>query len=325
MSEILYREALNQAMVEEMCRDPDVFLMGEEVGYYNGAYKVSQGMLDRFGPERVIDTPISESGFCGVGVGAAMAGLRPIIELMTWSFSLVAIDQIVNHAAQIAYMSGGQFRLPIVFRGCGGAAHQLAATHSHSLESWYANIPGLKVVMPGTPYDAKGLLKSAIRDDNPVIFIENEILYGRRGEVPEEEYLIPIGEADVKREGTDLTIVAYSRMLEVAREAADRLAEEGIEAEIVDPRTIRPLDTEAILGSVRKTNRCVVVHEAKPFAGVGAEIAARIQEEAFDALDAPVIRVTGADVPMPYNHHLEQLAVPDAQRVLDAAHKVLYR
>ena len=325
MSEMLFREALNQAMSEEMERDPDVFLMGEEVAFYNGAYKVSQGMLDRFGPERVIDTPISEAGFCGVGVGAAMCGLRPIVELMTWSFSLVAIDQIVNNAGQISYMSGGQFRLPIVFRGPGGAAHQLAATHSHSFEAWYASVPGLKVVMPATPADAKGLLKSAIRDDNPVIFMESEVMYGQRGEVPDAEHLIPLGEAEIKRAGSDVTIVAYSKMLGVALEAAARLEEDGIDAEVIDPRTIRPLDTETILASVRRTNRCIVVQEAKPFAGVGAEIAARIQEHAFDDLDAPVLRVTGEDVPMPYNHHLEQMAIPDAQRVVEAARRVLYR
>ena len=325
MSEILFREALNQAMAEEMERDPSVFLIGEEVAFYNGAYKVSQGMLDRFGPERVIDTPISEAGFCGVGVGAAMCGLRPIVELMTWSFSLVGIDQIVNNAAQISYMSGGQLKLPIVFRGPSGAAHQLAATHSHSLESWYANVPGLKVVMPATPADAKGLLKSAIRDDNPVIFMESEVMYGHRGQVPDDEYLIPLGAAEIKRPGADVTIVAYSKMLGVALEAAEQLEQAGIDAEVVDPRTIRPLDTETILASVRKTNRCVVVHEAKPFAGVGAEIAARIQEHAFDDLDAPVLRVAGEDVPMPYNHHLERMAIPDAQRVIEAANRVLYR
>lgn len=325
MSEMLFREALNQAMSEEMERDPDVFLMGEEVAFYNGAYKVSQGMLDRFGADRVIDTPISEAGFCGVGVGAAMCGLRPIIELMTWSFSLVAIDQIVNNAGQISYMSGGQFRLPIVFRGPSGAAHQLAATHSHSFEAWYASVPGLKVVMPGTPADAKGLLKSAIRDDNPVVFMESEVMYGQRGEVPDGEHLVPLGVAEVKRPGSDVTIVAYSKMLGVALEAAARLAEEGIDAEVIDPRTIRPLDAETILASVRRTNRCVVVQEAKPFAGVGAEIAARIQEHAFDDLDAPVLRVTGEDVPMPYNHRLEEMAIPDPQRVIEAARKVLYR
>lgn len=321
---ISYREALNQAMTEEMERDERVFLMGEEVGFYQGAYKVSQGMLQRFGEKRVIDTPITELGFVGVGVGAAMVGLRPIVEVMTWNFAILAADQIVNHAAKIHYMFGGQAKVPIVIRGPGGAAHQLAATHSQSLEAWWAHVPGLKVVAPSTPYDAKGLLKSAIRDDNPVCFIEAEVLYGLKGEVPEEEYLIPLGVADVKREGEDVTIIAHLKMVHVALQAAAELGKEGISAEVVDPRTIRPLDEETIFRSVRKTNRVVIVEEGWPFAGVGAEFAYRIQRECFDHLDAPVERVTGADVPMPYNKNLERAAIPDAERVKKAVKKVLY-
>ncbi|MDZ7373042.1 MAG: pyruvate dehydrogenase complex E1 component subunit beta [candidate division KSB1 bacterium] len=324
MAQISYREALNQAMTEEMERDERVFLMGEEVGFYQGAYKVSQGMLQRFGEKRVIDTPIAELGFVGVGVGAALAGLRPIVEVMTWNFAILAADQIVNHAAKIRYMFGGQAKVPIVIRGPGGAAHQLAATHSQSLEAWWAHVPGLKVVMPSTPYDAKGLLKSAIRDDNPVIFIEAELLYGMKGEVPEEEYLIPLGVADVKREGEDVTVIAHSKMVHVALRAAAELAEEGISVEVIDPRTIRPLDTETLFRSVRKTNRVVIVEEGWPFAGVGAEFAYRIQRECFDDLDAPVERVTGADVPMPYNKNLERAAIPDVERVKKAVKRVLY-
>jgi pyruvate dehydrogenase E1 component beta subunit len=323
MAQISYREALNQAMTEEMERDERVFIMGEEVGFYQGAYKVTQGMLQRFGEKRVIDTPIAELGFVGVGIGAALAGLRPIVEVMTWNFAILAADQIVNHAAKIRYMFGGQAKVPIVIRGPGGAAHQLAATHSQSLESWWAHVPGLKVVMPSTPYDAKGLLKSAIRDDNPVIFIEAELLYGMKGEVPDEEYLIPLGVADVKREGRDVTIIAHSKMVHVALQAATELAKEGISAEVIDPRTIRPLDMQTILRSVRKTNRVVIVEEGWPFAGVGAEFAYRIQRECFDYLDAPIERVTGADVPMPYNKNLERAAIPDAERVKQAVKKLL--
>jgi len=323
MAQISYREALNQAMTEEMERDERVFIMGEEVGFYQGAYKVTQGMLQRFGEKRVIDTPIAELGFVGVGIGAALAGLRPIVEVMTWNFAILAADQIVNHAAKIRYMFGGQAKVPIVIRGPGGAAHQLAATHSQSFESWWAHVPGLKVVMPSTPYDAKGLLKSAIRDDNPVIFIEAELLYGMKGEVPDEEYLIPLGVADVKREGRDVTIIAHSKMVHVALQAATELAKEGISAEVIDPRTIRPLDMETILRSVRKTNRVVIVEEGWPFAGVGAEFAYRIQRECFDYLDAPIERVTGADVPMPYNKNLERAAIPDAGRVKQAVKKLL--
>lgn len=325
MREITYREAVREAMTEEMERDERVFLMGEEVGHYNGAYKVSEGMLDRFGERRVVDTPIAETGFSGVGVGAAMVGLRPIIEFMTWNFSLCAYDQIVNNAAKLRYMSGGQIELPIVFRGPGGAAHQLAAQHSQVVESLYAYVPGLKVVAPATPYDAKGLLKTAIRDDNPIIFIEGEVLYGRKGQVPEEEYTIPLGKGDVKREGKDVTIIAWSKMVHLALDAAAELAKSGVEVEVIDPRTIRPLDEALILRSVKKTNRCVIVEEGWPFAGAGAEIAFRIMKEAFDYLDAPVIRVTGEDVPMPYAKNLEQLVLPSVAKVVTAVKSVLYR
>lgn len=325
MPTLAYREALNQAMSEEMRSDKRVFLLGEEVGAYNGAYKVSKGMLEEFGPKRVLDTPISELGFTGLAVGAAMAGLRPIVEMMTFNFSLVALDQIINGAAKMLYMSGGQCPVPIVIRGPGGAAHQLSAQHSQSLESWYANVPGLKVVMPATPADAKGLLKSAIRDNNPVIFIESEVLYGMKGEVPEGEYTIPIGVADVKRTGKDVTIIAHLKMVYVALEAAAELAKEGIEAEVIDPRTLRPLDERTLLDSVRKTNRAVIVEEGWPFAGVGAQFADLIQREAFDFLDAPVLRVTGADVPMPYAKPLEHAAIPDKARVIEAVRRVLYR
>lgn len=325
MPTVTYRDALNQALREEMRRDPRVFLMGEEVGVYQGAYKVSRGLLDEFGPLRVVDTPITELGFAGVGVGAAMAGLVPVVEFMTWNFALLAMDQIINSAAKMLYMSGGQVAMPIVFRGPGGPALQLAAQHSQAFESFYANVPGLKVVAPGTPADAKGLLKSAIRDGNPVVFIEGEMLYNTKGEVPEGEYTIPIGVADVKREGTDVTIVAHAKMVAVALRAADELAKEGIGAEVVDPRTIRPLDVATLTASVRKTNRCVIVEEGWPFAGVGAQVAYDIQREAFDHLDAPIVRVTGADVPMPYNKPLEKLAKPDAAKVVAACKQVLYQ
>jgi len=324
MARLSYREALNQAMTEEMERDPTIFLMGEEVGHYQGAYKVSQGMLQRFGEKRVIDTPIAEAGFVGVGVGAAMVGLRPIVELMTFNFSLVAIDQIINNAAKIRQMSGGQFKVPMVIRGAGGAAHQLGAQHSQSLESFYAHTPGLKVVMPSTPADAKGLLKTAIRDDDPVIFIEGELLYGIQGEVPEGEHLIPLRVGDVKREGSDCTIVAWSKMVHLALAAAEELEKEGISVEVVDPRTIKPLDEELILGSVRKTHRCVIVEEGWPFAGVGAEIAYRVQEHAFDELDAPIERVTQMDVPMPYALHLEDVTYPTAAKLTAAVKRALY-
>ncbi len=321
---ITYRDALNQALREEMTRDANVFLMGEEVGVYQGAYKVSRGLLQEFGEKRVIDTPITEEGFAGVGVGAAMVGLRPVIEMMTWNFSILAMDQIVNGAAKMLYMSGGQFRIPIVLRGPGGAAHQLGAQHSQSLESWYAHVPGLKVVAPSTPYDAKGLLKTAIRDDDPVIFFEGETLYGSKGEVPEGEYLIPLGEADIKREGTDVTIVAWSKMVAVALKAADALEQDGISCEVIDPRTLRPLDEEPILTSVRKTNRCVIVEEGWPYSGLGAQLAYLIHRDGFTDLDAPVTRVTGADVPMPYAKNLEHLVLPSPDRVVKAVRQVLY-
>lgn len=324
MPRMSYREALNQGMSEEMERDPSVFLMGEEVGHYQGAYKVSQGMLQRFGERRVIDTPIAEAGFVGVGVGAAMVGLRPIIELMTFNFSLVAIDQIINNAAKVRAMSGGQFKVPMVLRGAGGAAHQLGAQHSQSLESFYAHTPGLKVVMPATPSDAKGLIKSAIRDDDPVLCIEGELLYSIQGEVPEGEHVVPIGRGEVKREGSDCTLVAWSKMLHLAMEVAEQLAKEGVSVEVVDPRSIKPLDAETIFGSVAKTNRCVILEEGWPFAGVGAEIAYRIQRAIFDELDAPIERVTQMDVPMPYALNLEDVTYPTAPKLVSAIKRTLY-
>ena len=325
MATLTYRDALNQALREEMTRDGSVFLMGEEVAEYDGAYKVSRGLLKEFGPKRVVDTPISELGFAGIGVGAAMVGLRPVIEMMTWNFALLAIDQIVNSAAKMRYMSGGQVGVPIVFRGPGGAALQLGAQHSQAFESFYAHVPGLKVVAPATPADAKGLLKSSIRDDDPVIFIEGEMLYNQKGEVPDGEYLTPLGVADIKRAGKDVTIVCHSKTVGPALKAAELLAAEQIEAEVIDLRTIRPLDTTTILESVAKTNRCVVAEEGWPFAGVGAQVVDVIQRDGFDLLDAPVLRVTGADVPMPYNKILERAAKVDAAKILDAAKKVLYR
>ena len=324
MAVISFREALNQAMTEEMDRDESVFLMGEEVAQYDGAYKVSQGMLKRFGPRRVVDTPISEAGFAGIGIGAAMAGLRPIIEFMTFSFSLVAIDQIVNNAANMRYMSGGQFAVPIVFRGSSGMAGCLAATHSHRLESWYAHIPGLTVILPATPADAKGLLKSAIRSDDPVVFIEHEVLYHDRGEVPGGEHLIPIGKAEIKRPGSDVTLITYSRSLKATLAAADQLAEEEIDAEVIDLRTVRPLDLDALLASVSKTHRAVIVEEDWPYCGLGAGISDRITRAAFDELDAPVLRVTSKDAPIPYNRALEASMLPSVDRVVAAVHDVLY-
>ena len=325
MATMTYRDALNQALREEMQRDPNVFLMGEEVGVYQGAYKVSRGLLDEFGPMRVVDTPITELGFAGVGVGAAMVGLRPVIEFMTWNFALLAVDQLVNSAAKMRYMSNGQVGVPAVFRGPGGSALQLASQHSQAFESWYSHIPGLKVVMPATPADAKGLLKSAIRDDNPVIFIEGEMLYNTKGEVPEGEHIVPLGQADVKREGGDVTIVCHSKSVSVSLKAAEQLAKDGVSAEVLDLRTIRPLDSEAVLRSVAKTHRCVVVEEGWPFAGVGAQVVDTIQREAFDELDAPILRVTGADVPMPYNKQLEKAAKADPAKVVEAVNQVLYR
>jgi pyruvate dehydrogenase E1 component subunit beta len=324
MALITYRDALNQALREEMQRDDRVFLMGEEVAEYDGAYKVSRGLLKEFGPKRIVDTPIAELGFAGIGVGAAMVGLRPVIEMMTWNFALLAIDQIVNAAAKMRYMSGGQFGVPIVFRGPSGAALQLGAQHSQAFESWYAHIPGLKVIAPATAADAKGLLKSAIRDDDPVIFLEGEMLYNLKGEVPEGDHVVPIGKAEIKRPGSDVTLIGHSKTVAVALKAADQLAELGVNAEVIDLRTIRPLDSEAILASVARTNRCVVAEEGWPFAGVGAQVVDLIQRDAFDALDAPVLRVTGADVPMPYNKHLEKAAKADVAKVVEAAKKVLY-
>jgi pyruvate dehydrogenase E1 component beta subunit len=321
---ITYRDALNQALREEMARDPDVFLMGEEVGVYQGAYKVSRGLLEEFGPQRVVDTPITELGFAGVGVGAAMVGLRPIIEFMTWNFALLAIDQVVNAAAKMRYMSGGQVSVPIVFRGPAGAALQLAAQHSQCFEAMYANIPGLKVVMPGTPADAKGLLKAAIRDDDPVVFMEGEMLYNMKGEVPEGEHLVPIGQAEVKHPGEHLTIICYSKTVGLSLKAAEQLEQDGISAEVVDLRTIRPLDLETIFASVRKTHRVVVAEEGWRFAGAGAQVVDDIQSNLFDELDAPVLRVTGADVPMPYNKHLERAAKVSADKIVAAARRVLY-
>lgn len=322
---ISYREALNQAMREEMRRDERVFLIGEDVGYYQGAFKVSKGFVEEFGPERVLDTPITEAGFTGLAIGAAMAGLHPIVELMTFNFGILAMDQIVNNAAKIRYMSGGQISVPIVIRGPGSAAHQLAAQHSQSLEAWFCHVPGLKVIAPATPHDAKGLLISAIRDPNPVIFIEAQLLYGTKGEVGEGAYAIPIGKAEVKRDGTDVTIVAYSKMLLVALEAADALARDGVQAEVVDPRTLKPLDVETIAASVRKTGRLVIVEEGWRFAGLGAQIADSVSRVAFDYLDGPIVRVTGEDVPMPYTRPLEDAAIPDSARVIKAVNQMLHR
>ncbi len=321
---ITYRDALNQALREEMHKDDRVFLMGEEVGVYNGAYKVSKGLLEEFGEMRVVDTPITELGFAGVGVGAAMVGLRPVVEFMTWNFALLAIDQVVNAAAKMLYMSGGQFPMPMVFRGPNGAALQLSAQHSQAWESWLAHIPGLKVVTPGTPYDAKGLLKSAIRDDNPVIVLEGEMLYNTKGEVPEEEYLIPLGKAELKREGSDCSIITSGKMVLVAMQAADTLAKEGIKVDVVDLRTIRPMDVEAITTSVKKTNRAVVLEEGWEICGIGAQVVDYIQRDCFDHLDAPVIRVHQADVPMPYAKMLERAAKPDLAKTIAAVKKVMY-
>jgi len=325
MAILQYREALRAAMTEEMVRDPKVFLLGEEVAEYNGAYKVSEGMLDQFGPKRIIDTPISENGFCGLAVGAAMSGLRPIVEFMTFNFSFVAIDQIINNAAKIRYMSGGQFDMPIVFRGANGAAGQLAATHNTSTESIYATIPGLKVIAPSNPDDAKGLLKSAIRDNNPVIFLESEVMFGWKGEVSEEaDYLIPIGKARVAREGTDVTIVAHSKSYWIAMNVAERLEKEGYSAEVIDPRTIRPLDIDTIVTSIKKTNRCVIIDESNPFASISSEMTYQIQERAFDSLDAPIVRVTAKDVPAPYAKNLIEYYMPQEQDAYDACKRVMY-
>jgi len=318
-----YREALNAAMREEMHRDDRVFLIGEEVGYYQGAFKVSKGFVEEFGPQRVLDTPITEAGFTGLAIGAAMAGLRPIVELMTFNFGILALDQIVNNAAKIRYMSGGQISVPLVIRGPGSAAHQLGAQHSQSLEAWFCHVPGLKVIAPATPYDAKGLLKSAIRDDNPVIFIEAQLLYGTKGEVSDEDVTLPIGVGDVKREGMDVTIVSYSKMLLIALQAAEELAQHGIEAEVFDLRTLKPLDVDSLCRSVKKTGRLVIVEEGWRFCGLGAQIAETVYTQAFDSLDAPIVRVTGEDVPMPYSRPLEDLALPDTQKILTAVKQLL--
>lgn len=326
MATVSIREALNQAMDEEMARDERVFLMGEEVANYQGAYKVSQGLLQKYGPERIVDTPIAEAGFMGVGIGAAMLGLRPIVEVMTFNFSLVAYDQIVNHAAKMYSMSGGHYHVPMVVRGPGGAAHMLASTHSQALEAIYAHIPGLKVVMPSTPKDFKGLLKTAIRDDNPVIFIESEMMYGDKGEIPDGEYSIPLGVGEIRREGTDVTIVSWSKILDrVTLKAVQGLEKSGVSAEVIDPRTIRPMDWDLIVQSVKKTNRLVIVEEGWPFAGVGAQISHVVTQRAFDDLDAPIERVTQEDVPLPYAHNLEVASLPSVEKVIAAVNRVLYR
>lgn len=324
MRELQFREALREAMVEEMKRDESVFLMGEEVAEYNGAYKVSQGMLEEFGAQRVVDTPIAELGFAGIGVGAAMNGLRPIIEFMTFNFSLVAIDQVINSAAKMMSMSGGQYPVPIVFRGPTGNAGMLSSQHSQNFENWYANCPGLKVVVPSNPRDAKGLLKSAIRDDNPVIFMESELMYGDKGEVPEEEYLLPIGKAEVKQSGNDLTIVSFGKMMKVAFEAAQALQQEGYSVEVIDLMSVRPIDYETVVNSVKKTNRLVVVEEAWPLASISSEIGYHIQRYAFDYLDAPVYRITNRDVPLPYAPTLIDAVLPNVERTVKAAKEALY-
>ena len=325
MREIQFREALREAMQEEMRRDPSIFLMGEEVAEYNGAYKVSQGMLEEFGAKRIIDTPIAELGFAGIGVGAAANGLRPIIEFMTFNFSLVAIDQVINSAAKMMSMSGGQYSCPIVFRGPTGNAGMLSSQHSQNFESWYANTPGLKVVVPSNPYDAKGLLKTSIRDNDPVIFCESELMYGDKGPVPEGEYIIPIGIADIKKEGKDVTIVSFGKMMKVALGAAAELEKEGINAEVIDLRSIRPIDYDAVVNSVKKTNRLVIVEEAWPLGSISTEIAYHVQRHAFDYLDAPVLRVNSVDLPLPYAPTLIEEILPSIPKTIKAVKKVLYR
>lgn len=326
MAELTMRDALNQALAEEMARDQDVFLMGEEVGYYDGAYKISAGLLERFGPGRVIDTPITELSFTGVGVGAAMLGLRPVIEMMTFNFSILALDQIINAAAKMRLMSGGQYRVPITFRGPNGAAHMLSAQHSQATESWFCNIPGLKVVAPSNPHDAKGLLKASIRDDDPVIFLESEIMYNDRGEVSDApDLVLPLGRCDVKRAGADVTVLSFSKGMGYALGAADALAADGVSVEVIDLMTLRPLDMETIARSVKKTHRVVTVEEGWPYGGIGAELAYRIQHDLFDWLDAPVTRVTGLDVPMPYAENLEAAAIPATRDVVAAISAVTYR
>ena len=324
MKTVQYREALREAMVEEMRIDQNVFLMGEEVAEYNGAYKVSQGMLDEFGPERVIDTPIAELGFAGIAVGAAMNGLRPIVEFMTWNFALLASDQIINSAAKVLQMSGGQYSCPIVFRGGNGQAGQLAATRSQSFEAFYAHVPGLKVVTPSTPYDAKGLLKSAIRDDDPVLIMESEKMYGDKGEIPEGEYLIPIGKADIKRKGDHVTLVSFGKIIKVVHEAAEALQKEGISCEIIDLRSVRPIDYDTVVESVKKTNRCVVIEESWPLASISGEIAYHLQRYAFDYLDSPVIRVMQSDTPFAFSKVLIEEALPNVSRIVNAVKSSLY-
>lgn len=325
MKTVQFREALREAMSEEMRRDENVFLMGEEVAEYNGAYKVSQGMLDEFGEKRVIDTPIAELGFTGIAVGASMNGLRPIVEFMTWNFAILAADQIINSAAKMLQMSGGQFHCPIVFRGGNGTAGQLGATHSQAFESFYAHVPGLKVVTPSNPADAKGLLKSAIRDQDPIVFLESEQMYGDKGEIPEGEYLIPIGLADVKRKGKDVTIVSFGKIIKEAYKAADELKKEGIECEVIDLRTVRPIDYETVVESIKKTNRCVVVEESWPLASISSEMAYHLQRYAFDYLDAPVMRVTQSDTPLPFSPPLIAEALPNVKRIIKAVKATMYR
>lgn len=325
MKTVQFREALNEAMSEEMRQDKNVFLLGEEVAEYNGAYKVSQGMLDEFGAKRVIDTPIAELGFTGIAVGASMNGLRPIVEFMTWNFAILAADQIINSAAKMLQMSGGQYNCPIVFRGGNGPAGQLGATHSQSFESFYANFPGLKVVVPSTPYDAKGLLKASIRDNDPVVFLESEKMYGDKGEIPEGEYIIPIGVADIKRKGTDVTLVSFGKILKVVHEAAEVLEKEGISCEIIDLRSVRPIDYGTVVESIKKTNRCVVIEEAWPLASISSEIAYHLQRYAFDYLDAPVMRVTQSDTPLAFSPTLIEEALPNTNRIIKAIKSTLYR
>lgn len=324
MKTVQFREALNEAMSEEMRKDKNVFLMGEEVAEYNGAYKVSQGMLDEFGAERVIDTPIAELGFAGIGVGASMNGLRPIVEFMTWNFAILAMDQIVNSAAKMLQMSGGQYGCPIVFRGGNGQAGQLGATHSQAFEPFYAHVPGLKVITPSTPYDAKGLLKSAIRDNDPVVFLESEKMYGDKGEIPEDEYLLPIGVADIKRKGSDVTIVSFGKILKVVFEAAEALEKEGVSCEVIDLRTVRPIDYDTVVESIKKTNRCIVVEESWPLASISSEMAYHIQRYAFDYLDAPVYRVTQSDTPFAFSPSLIEEALPNVKRIVNAVKASLY-
>lgn len=325
MREIQFREALNEAMCEEMRKDENIILLGEEVAEYNGAYKVSKGMLDEFGAKRVIDTPIAENGFTGIAIGASMNGLRPIVEFMTWNFSLVAIDQIINNAAKMYNMSGGQINIPIVFRGGTGAAGQLGATHSQDFANWYANCPGLKVIQPSNPYDAKGLLKAAIRDNDPVIFMESEQMYGDKGPVPEGEYIIPIGLADVTKEGTDVTIVSFGKMMKLVNQAAIELEKEGISAETIDLRTLRPIDYDTVINSVKKTNRMVFVEESWPLGSFSSELTYKVQKEAFDYLDAPVVRVTGADVPMSFSVPLIEAYLPNVDKIMKAVKQVMYK